>query len=53
VAEPRLIRDYRAALARRLPEAIVDELTDGLEQTYQHHLEAGLARSVAARAAAD
>ncbi len=53
MAEPRLIRDYRAALARRLPEAIVDELADGLEQTYQHHLEAGLARSVAARAAAD
>jgi len=53
VAEPRLIHDYRATLARRLPQAIVDELIDGLEQTYQHHLDTGLAPDAAAQAAVD
>ena len=51
MAEPRLIRDYRAALAARLPEEIVDELADGLEQTYLRHLTAGLASHEAAHAA--
>lgn len=51
MAEPRLIRDYRAGLARRLPDSIVDELIDGLEQTYLHHLGAGLIPDAAAREA--
>ena len=51
MAEPRLIRDYRAALAKRLPDEIVEELTDGLEQTYQRHLSTGLAPHDAAHAA--
>ncbi|HEU5426142.1 MAG TPA: hypothetical protein VFU74_04685 [Actinocrinis sp.] len=51
MAESRLIRDYRASLARRLPGTIVDELIDGLEQTYQRHLGAGLGQDVAAREA--
>lgn len=51
MAEPRLIRDYRASLARRLPDAIVDELADGLEQTYRRHLGAGLTPDAAAREA--
>lgn len=53
MAEPRLIRAYRATLARRLPAAIVDELADGLEQTYRRHLDSGLAPDAAARAAVD
>ena len=53
MAEPRLIRTYRATLARRLPPAIVDELADGLEQTYRRHLDAGLGPDSAARAAVD
>jgi hypothetical protein len=51
VAEPRLISDYRRALAKRLPDAIVDELADGLEQTYLRHLEAGLCPRAAASTA--
>ena len=51
MAEPRLIRDYRATLAKRLPDDIVEELTDGLEQTYQRHLSTGLASHDAAHAA--
>ena len=53
MAEPRVIRTYQATLARRLPAAIVDELADGLQQTYQHHLDSGLAPHAAARAAVD
>lgn len=48
MAEPRLIHDYRASLARRLPDSIVDELIDGLEQTYLHHLGTGLTPDAAA-----
>lgn len=53
MAEPRLIRDYRATLAARLPDAIVEELADGLEQTYRKHLSTRLAPDEAARAAVD
>lgn len=51
MAEPRLIRDYLAALDERLPAAIVEELADGLEETYRRHLAAGLETQAAARAA--
>jgi len=51
VAEPRLIRDYRAALAKRLPGEIVEELADGLERTYLRLLSTGLAPHDAAHAA--
>jgi hypothetical protein len=35
---PRLIDDYLAALSANLPARIVDELADGLDQTYHRHL---------------
>ena len=35
MAEPRLIRDYRASLAARLPAAIAEEVADGLTETYR------------------
>ena len=53
MAEPRLIRAYRATLARRLPAAILDELADGLEQTYHRYLDGGLDPDAAARAAVE
>lgn len=46
-----LIEAYRADLARRLPADVVDELADGLIETWQHHLAAGSAPEPAARAA--
>jgi hypothetical protein len=51
VASHQLIEDYLAGLARRLPTDTVDELSDGLAETWQHHLAAGLASTDAARAA--
>lgn len=51
MAEPRVIRDYLAALDIRLPADIVGELADGLDETYRHHLAAGLDQPSAARAA--
>jgi hypothetical protein len=36
VPEPGLISDYLAILAAELPEPIVAELADGLEETYRH-----------------
>jgi hypothetical protein len=53
VAEPRLIRDYLAALGALLPAEIVEELADGVAETYQHHLALGLAPQTAAHAALD
>ena len=50
MAETRLIRDYLAELGSRLPADIVEELADGLEETYQRHLSTGLAEQAAARA---
>ena len=32
---PGLIRDYLAALSGRLPAPVVEELADGLEETYR------------------
>jgi hypothetical protein len=46
-----LIDTYRAALARRLPGDVVDELTDGLIETYLRMGSAGLAPDAAAVAA--
>jgi hypothetical protein len=48
---PSLIGDYLAALSADLPPRIADELADGLEETYRHHLTEGLAEDAAARAA--
>jgi hypothetical protein len=46
-----LIDAYLAALARRLPADAVDELADGLEETFGRHLSSGLDPDRAARAA--
>jgi len=48
---PSLIGDYLAVLSADLPERIVSELADGLEETYRHYLGQGLAQDAAARAA--
>jgi hypothetical protein len=50
--EPRVIRDYLAVLAARLPASIVEELADGLAETYQSYLRQGLAPGPAAESAA-
>ena len=42
MAHHHLIEDYLATLRRRLPADAVDELADGLAETYQHHLWRGL-----------
>jgi hypothetical protein len=51
MARHQLIDGYVARLARRLPVAIVDELSDGLTETYQRQLANGLEPADAARAA--
>lgn len=51
MAEPGLIADYRSALARRLPAPLVDELADGLADTYQYYVDTGLSPDRAARTA--
>ena len=51
MAEPRLICDYLADLDRLLPAAIVEELADGLEETFRVHLASGLDPDSAAGAA--
>jgi hypothetical protein len=51
MASHQLIDEHLADLAGRLPGGVVDELTDGLLETWQHHLDAGLAPAEAARAA--
>jgi hypothetical protein len=48
---PGLIAGYLDALAARLPGPVVEELADGLEQTYRHHLSLGLDAEAAAEAA--
>jgi hypothetical protein len=45
-----LIDSYLAELARRLPGDAVDELSDGLTETYEHHRAQGLEPASAARA---
>lgn len=51
MAEPSLIKDHLAALSAHLPARIVEELADGLDQTYRHYLGQGLDFDEAARAA--
>ncbi|HEV8559614.1 MAG TPA: permease prefix domain 1-containing protein [Actinophytocola sp.] len=46
-----LIDAHLAALARRLPARAVDELADGLTETYARHLARGFDPTAAARAA--
>jgi hypothetical protein len=46
-----LIAGYLGALSRQLPGHVVEELADGLEETYRRHLSLGLAPEAAARAA--
>ena len=41
MASHQLIDDYLARLAQRLPADAVDELADGITETWQHHLAAG------------
>ena len=48
---PGLIEDYRAAVSAQLPASIVDELADGLAETYRSYLDEGLDPDAAARAA--
>jgi hypothetical protein len=48
---PRLIDDYLAALSVDLPGRIVDELSDGLDETYHRHLGQSHDPETAARAA--
>ena len=51
MSEPRVIRDYLAVLAARLPASIVEELADGLAETYRSYLRQGLAPDQAAKSA--
>ena len=46
--EPSVIRGYLAGLAARLPASVVEELADGLTETYRFHLSRGLASEAAA-----
>jgi hypothetical protein len=48
---PGLIASYLDALSRQLPGQVVEELADGLEETYRRHLGLGLAPDAAAQAA--
>ena len=48
---PSLIEGYLAELSADLPGRIIEELADGLEETYRRHLGRGLAQDAAARAA--
>ncbi|MEI8406526.1 MULTISPECIES: permease prefix domain 1-containing protein [unclassified Kribbella] len=51
MADRDLIQTYLAELARRLPAETVEELADGLEETFQHQLRRGLSPAEAADAA--
>ena len=48
---PGLITSYLDALSRQLPGQVVEELADGLEETYRRHLGLGLAPDAAAQSA--
>lgn len=48
-----LIGAYLATLARQLPADAIDELADGLTETYRRHRTAGLSPDAAARATLD
>lgn len=49
--ESSLIAGHLAALAARLPAQIVEELADGLDETYRRYVGEGLGEKAAARAA--
>lgn len=51
MAGHQLIEEYLTTLGRRLPAEAVDELSDGLLETWQRSLAAGLTPAEAARAA--
>ena len=51
MADHTLIASYLAALTDRLPREAVDELADGLAETFQHQLDRGLSPADAAAAA--
>jgi hypothetical protein len=51
MASHQLIEQYLAELARRLPADAVDELADGLAETYRHHLSHSADPHAAARSA--
>jgi hypothetical protein len=51
MASHQLIDAHLAGLAHRLPPNVVDELADGLIETWQHHRTAGLSPTDAARTA--
>jgi len=51
MASHQLIDAYLAGLTRRLPAGTVDELADGLLETWHHHLDNGLPAERAAQAA--
>lgn len=51
MADHDLIRSYLDELAQRLPAGAVEELADGLEETYQRHRRQGLSATDAARSA--
>ena len=48
---PGLIAGYLDTLSRQLPGQVVEELADGLEETYRRHLGLGLAPDAAAQSA--
>ena len=52
-SEPRLIRGYLEVLAAQLPGPIVEELTDGLTETYRSYRTRGLPADAAAKAAVE
>lgn len=52
MAKSGVIEDYVIALSAQLPPAIVEELADGLEQTFLRYLDQGLGPQAAADAAA-
>ncbi|WP_405071942.1 permease prefix domain 1-containing protein [Kribbella sp. NBC_01510] len=51
MADHDLIRSYLDELAQRLPAGTVEELADGLEETYRRHRYRGLSATDAARSA--
>src|SRR5260370_14327746 len=51
MAESGVIEEYVKARSAQLPQAIVEELADGLEQTCQRYLDQGLGPQAAADAA--
>jgi hypothetical protein len=51
MADRDLIHRYLDELAQRLPPQAVEELADGLEETFQHHLRQGLTPAAAAHSA--